>query len=186
MGRRTLADRLAQASTSHATPLRTRPRRRASQRWPNEQAMACMAFPTTSSGISIPRRRAATHSRNSSCKRQFASLICIMPSWSRTPTIARHLSYCWSWSLTFLSSHSHEAPPHHHTTTLPHIFVRANGEFKEFGLWFFFGCLSWHDQDGKICMRYDLPQSFHRLLLSCCDYPRCSPCGLLWIAKGRL
>lgn len=53
-----------QASTSRATPLRTKPRQKASPRWLNVRVMACMVYRITLSGTSIRRRSLVMHNGN--------------------------------------------------------------------------------------------------------------------------
>lgn len=50
-----------QASTSPATPLRTRPKQRASRKWQSVRDTASMDCPTTWYGILIRRRNPVTH-----------------------------------------------------------------------------------------------------------------------------
>lgn len=52
-----------QGSTFRATPSRTRQRQKALRRWPSGLGMASTAYPTMSSGISTPTRRAETYKR---------------------------------------------------------------------------------------------------------------------------
>lgn len=53
--------RSSQASTSPATPSRTRPKPRVSPRWRYEQATACMVYQITLSGTSILKRSRVMH-----------------------------------------------------------------------------------------------------------------------------
>lgn len=60
-----------QESTSPATHSRTKPKRKASPRWPSEQATKSSAYPTTWSGTSTPTRseaisEAGRHTNNTS------------------------------------------------------------------------------------------------------------------------